>query len=196
MNKQELRKRCFALLRGLSEEEKEIFSGKICRNLAALSAFQDAEVVLSYMAFGNEPDLSALMWAGPGSEKTWGFSVVEADNTLSFRKVDSPEKQLKEGGFGFLEPVADLCPEIDPAKVDVVLIPGVGFDPETGARLGRGKGHYDRFLASLLSQEKPGFSPLLIGVAFSIQLCPLNPEPHDVSMDGVITEVGFAEAFS
>lgn len=60
------------------------------------------------------------------------------------------------------------------------LVPGVGFDLN-GARLGRGKGFYDRFLETR--------NVLKIGVAWSEQLVKGIPiEQHDAHMDFIITE--------
>jgi len=60
------------------------------------------------------------------------------------------------------------------------LVPGVGFDLN-GARLGRGKGFYDRYL-----EERIG---LRIGLAWSEQIIERIPvESHDCHMDFIITE--------
>lgn len=60
------------------------------------------------------------------------------------------------------------------------LVPGVGFDLK-GARLGRGKGYYDRYFS-----EHEG---LKIGLAWSGQLKDKIPvESHDSHMDFIITE--------
>jgi 5-formyltetrahydrofolate cyclo-ligase len=63
---------------------------------------------------------------------------------------------------------------------DWILVPGVAFDWE-GARLGRGKGYYDRYLESS--------DALRIGLAWSEQMKEKIPvESHDCHMDFIITE--------
>ena len=58
----------------------------------------------------------------------------------------------------------------------VALVPGVAFDA-AGHRLGRGRGYYDRFLASCPHIYK-------IGVCFPFQRVALVPtDQHDVVMD-------------
>jgi 5-formyltetrahydrofolate cyclo-ligase len=102
----------------------------------------------------------------------------------------SSEEQLREGEFGFLEPNPEECSEIhDP---DWILIPGVGFSPSNLARLGRGKGHYDRFLAPQRTRKTP---PRLIGIGFETQLIQIEPESHDIAMDTLLTEAGWATEF-
>lgn len=62
-----------------------------------------------------------------------------------------------------------------------ILVPGVGFDL-SGARLGRGKGFYDRYLEG-------EDDALRIGLAWSKQIVDKVPvESHDCHMDFIITE--------
>ncbi len=61
-----------------------------------------------------------------------------------------------------------------------LMMPGLGFDLK-GARLGRGKGYYDRYLQK--------HSPLRVGIAWSEQIVEQVPvESHDCHMDFIITE--------
>ena len=74
--------------------------------------------------------------------------------------------------------------EPDPMAVDVVIVPGVAFTPD-GARLGQGGGWYDRFLARV----RPDCTS--VGVGFDPQIVDVLPtEPHDVRLDGIVTESG------
>lgn len=67
-----------------------------------------------------------------------------------------------------------------PVDPEWYLVPGVGFDLK-GARLGRGKGFYDRFFENK--------DVLKIGLAWSEQIVPNIPvEQHDCHMDFIITE--------
>jgi 5-formyltetrahydrofolate cyclo-ligase len=66
----------------------------------------------------------------------------------------------------------------------VLLMPPVGFDAQ-GYRLGYGGGYFDRTLAAMTPQ------PLKIGVAFELsRIATIHPQPYDVAMDFVVTEVG------
>jgi 5-formyltetrahydrofolate cyclo-ligase len=71
---------------------------------------------------------------------------------------------------------------VDP---DVLLVPVTAFD-RTGARLGKGRGVYDRAIAAF---RRRGLSPVLVGIAFSVQEVPaIRREPHDVGLDWIVTE--------
>ncbi|MFV0307899.1 MAG: 5-formyltetrahydrofolate cyclo-ligase [Desertimonas sp.] len=72
--------------------------------------------------------------------------------------------------------------DVDPATLDVVVVPGVGFGTD-GRRLGQGGGHYDRFLARLPART------LTIGVCFAEQLVDGLPvEPHDIAVHAVVSD--------
>lgn len=89
---------------------------------------------------------------------------------------------LVPAGFGTLGPPPG-ADEVTPA---VVLAPLLGCDG-TGARLGQGKGCYDRALALAGAAR-----PLVVGVAFACQELPAVPtEPHDLRLDALVTERGF-----
>ena len=69
------------------------------------------------------------------------------------------------------------APEVVP---EVLLIPGQAFTPK-GSRLGRGRGFYDRYLASFLG--------LKIGICYHEQMVEeLSLEKHDIPMDCVVTD--------
>ena len=95
---------------------------------------------------------------------------------VQYQGVDT----LREGAYGIMEPCGK------PASMEtlntsdtVVLVPGVAFTP-SGARLGRGKGYYDRFLSALTEAYK-------IGLCFQFQLLDSLPtSAHDISVDEVV----------
>jgi 5-formyltetrahydrofolate cyclo-ligase len=83
--------------------------------------------------------------------------------------------------FGTRAP-PDAADIVDP---DVVVLPMIAFD-RAGARLGHGRGFYDRAMTVLRVRER---RPVLVGVAFSAQeVASIPAEPHDVPMDYIVTE--------
>jgi len=72
-------------------------------------------------------------------------------------------------------------PEVAPESLDLVVVPGVAFD-RTGHRLGRGAGHYDRFLSRLSARTATA------GICFDEQLIDAVPHgDHDRTVDCVFT---------
>ncbi len=103
---------------------------------------------------------------------------------MTFHRIVDPISQLILTRWNLREPQADL-PTVGPEGIDVMLCPGVAFDT-AGHRLGKGKGFYDRYLAT----SQPS-RPYLIGVTFASYLFSRIPhETHDKSMDLIITEEG------
>ena len=81
--------------------------------------------------------------------------------------------------------VYDLpVPETEVVVPQAVLMPPIGFDGEC-YRLGYGGGYFDRTLAAMSPQ------PLKIGVAYELlRIATIRPQPHDIPMDCVVTEIG------
>lgn len=98
---------------------------------------------------------------------------------LTFHSLDG--KSLVKGSLAW-EPPAN-APVKKPEEISGLLIPGLAFD-ETGIRLGRGKGYYDRFLAS--------FQGIKVGVIPQARIFPELPrESWDVRMNYLATEDQF-----
>jgi 5-formyltetrahydrofolate cyclo-ligase len=104
------------------------------------------------------------------------FAGRSAD--MEFARWTDPvgESDLEVGPFGLLQPDA----EAEVLAPQVLLVPLLGFTA-SGARIGQGGGHYDRWLAA-----HPG--TIAIGMAWDSQLLPALPiEPHDQSLAAVVT---------
>ncbi len=75
---------------------------------------------------------------------------------------------------------------VELAPDDLLLLPGVAFT-RSGARLGRGGGHYDRLLRAIPAAA--------FGLAFELQIESALPlEPHDQRVRAVVTERGIWRA--
>jgi 5-formyltetrahydrofolate cyclo-ligase len=131
-----------------------------------------------------EPDLIPLIaWLADRGVRTAFFSIAE--EMMMPHLVASP-MELHAGKMGVLEPVASRCASVSVEDLDVILLPGVAVSRLNGARLGRGKGHYDRVLERL-PPERPR-----IGVCFQLQLHDEVPfEVHDRHVHALVTEKGW-----
>lgn len=192
--KNELRRSIFAELKAFAFGDQKRATTKICSTLTCLPAIKSSRLTAAYIALKSEPDLGQLMHHPASTDDGGGFAIsrVNESNELDFHLLRSID-DLTTGAHGFLEPDPGRCRLIDVAEIDVVLTPGVGFDPATFARLGRGKGHYDRFLERLRKTrgEAGPDAAQVFGIAYHRQLVSIPTEPHDQPMDGLITEEGF-----
>ncbi len=126
-----------------------------------------------------EPDLLDLTRLLP--EKRWLLPRIDGQ-TLAFHSIGGLHA-LPPGPFGIAEPPAD-CPCVKIREIDHFLCPGLGFAPD-GARLGRGKGYYDRALSAARTDA------FRTGAAFHEQLVDAIPaEPHDLPMHHLATPDG------
>ena len=74
-------------------------------------------------------------------------------------------------------------------KLDLVLLPGVAFD-KNNERLGRGRGHYDKFIERMEKAKASGEFPkaTLVGLAFREQVVDELPiVEYDRKVDMVIS---------
>jgi 5,10-methenyltetrahydrofolate synthetase len=186
MDKRAARRELFARTHHLSVEARLANSAAICEWLTRDELFLRARSVYSFLALPAEPDLSPLVAAFP--DKSWAFSRVTPEDRICFHEIAQVGEAI-QGDHGIREPDPRRHREVSPLEADLFLIPGVGFDPIGHDRLGRGKGHYDRYLAMVRTGVDRTH---LVGVAFSVQLIDLLPEAHDIPMDRILTEAGWS----
>jgi len=179
-DKSALRAEVTALRARLSPEEHAARSRAASLRLLDLPVLEHARTVSVYAALGAELDPSAAIL---GLEAR-GVRVVyprirEGDRRLAFAAC--PAAALVTGPRKAKEPPAS-APEVAPAEVDLIVVPGVAFTAE-GHRLGRGGGYYDATLAAAPHARR-------VGLAFELQLVPALPrEPHDAAVELVVTEL-------
>jgi len=159
----------------LSETERKEKSVQVLESIKSLKFFRETEVVSCYVDTKTEVGTRDLI--------EWIWSV---GRTVVVPFLDGNEMKMSEiKSLSELEPKSLFHEPIKKnefrEKIDVFIVPGIAFD-ETGARIGYGKGFYDKFL-----QNKKDC--VLIGLAFDCQIVePILREEHDVSMDFVVTE--------
>lgn len=142
--------------------------------LVAWPPYKHAEHVLTYLAFGDELELSGL------TGKHLYATRTRNDGTLSVHALTGG---LERHPYGFRQPRGD-SPAVDIKRLELILVPGLAFDL-SGTRLGYGKGFYDR----LLTDVREGVP--VVGVAPSRLIVPALPrEPHDVPMTHLLSETG------
>ncbi len=130
-------------------------------------------IVLTYMPLPDEPDISNLLQGYPDVAQALPISL--SDGTLSLCLCDSG---ISSGMFGIIEP-DKTSTVIDCEAIDFAIIPGRAFGKK-GERLGRGKGYYDRFLASSHC--------ITFGLCYDEQVFDIIPmDSHDCNVNYVIT---------
>jgi 5-formyltetrahydrofolate cyclo-ligase len=136
---------CLAARRALTGDQRAKASAAICEALTQLPQVRSAKTILSYLATDDEANLSQFhAWAAEQG-KTLAFPICGTNGQME-AAVPQDKNCVETGRFGIRAPVKDQSRVLDPAELDLVIAPCVGFD-RAGGRLGRGNGYYDRYLA-------------------------------------------------
>lgn len=180
--KRRLRRLLKARRSALPEAERHRYSALITAHVCDLPMYRTSHTVMLYMALSHEVETAALIAHARHHHKRVIVPVVTPDGLLAVA-CPTETSHFRPGPFGILEP-RDLSAVVPPTEIDIVFVPGVGFDTH-GMRLGYGGGYYDRFLRLLSADAHFG------GLAFHTQIVPSIPRlPHDIRMLFVVTEQG------
>ncbi|HLK12053.1 MAG TPA: 5-formyltetrahydrofolate cyclo-ligase [Candidatus Binatia bacterium] len=134
-----------------------------CARVTALSPVASAGTVVAYRPLAGEADPAPVVsWASRLGKRV-------------YYPADPASRPAFVSGYPGGTALEDDAPDV------VFVVPGVAFDAR-GARLGRGRGWYDRALV-----RHP--RALRVGLAFELQVVEAVPEEAwDVRMDAVATE--------
>ena len=179
-----IRKKLLALREQLSPDIRAAWSEAISAHIVKLEIYRQASTILGYMNFGAE--FASELWIQQvlADGKKLALPRVNLHtNQLDLYWVDDLENQLAAGLWGIREPIVERCERLNRLnEVEFVLLPGVAFTRD-GARLGYGRGFYDKLLAHMTHQ------PALAAAAFALQIVEQIPqESTDVKVGWIITE--------
>lgn len=180
MNKVDQRQHFASMVSAMTSKERAHASGAIREQLMTIASVVSAETIFAYLPLDDEVDLTPLLSQWLDEVRSIAVPLVSwEENTMRAGLVTTLEKtSLKKTRHGILEPAIHNPIPLD--SIDVVFVPGMGFD-SAGGRLGRGGGFYDRYL----SISRP---PVVLGIAFDEQLAhTIEREPHDQLMTAVVT---------
>lgn len=176
-NKKELRSE-FKTVRAQIERKEEL-SEIICKTFLETSLYKNCETLLCYYAVGSEVQCNTIIKTALYDKKKVALPVCLNDSgKMQFYYIKSID-DLRDGMYSIPIPKGNtsVC---SLKKNDVCIVPALSFD-KNGARLGYGKGYYDRFLSlnNLIS----------VGVCFEECLSEKLPaEDNDENVQFLITE--------
>lgn len=184
MTKPGIRKQILALREQLPAAMRAAHGAAITERLLRLREYRQAGTILGYMNFGAE--FASEFWIQQvlaDGKKLALPRVNHHTSQLDLFWVEDLENQLATGLWGIREPVVERCERLTMInEVEFALLPGVAFTRD-GARLGYGRGFYDKLLARMTIQ------PALVAAAFELQIVEQIPqEATDVKVEWIITE--------
>ena len=177
--KDEVRKILINQRNNLTKKEILEKSKIIKKRLFQLKEFKLADTILFYVSYGNEVYTHEMI-----KECIFEKNIIvpvtdKLKRRLIISKLDNWD-DLAVGSYNILEPKKEKIKQISIEDVDLIIVPGVGFDIK-GNRLGHGYGYYD----NLLNNSKS----LKIALAFMFQIVENIPtEKHDMPLDKIVTE--------
>jgi 5-formyltetrahydrofolate cyclo-ligase len=182
--KKSIRKDIQFLREQLSPELRASHSAAIVERLLQMPEYRQADTVLGYMNFGAE--FASEFWVRrvlADGKKLALPRVNHHTSQLDLYRVEDMESQLAVGLWGIREPIVERCERLTRInEVEFALLPGVAFTRD-GARLGYGRGFYDKLLARM------AIRPALAAAAFELQIVEQIPqESTDVKVEWIITE--------
>ena len=197
--KKKIRARLLRKRDSIPPELKVQKEAAIEKRLFALEEFRRAKSLLTYVSFRSEVDTTRFLQDVINSGKKLVLPVVDSRHKVLQLYEVKETSELEYGYMGILEPGVKENREVTLLDIDLVIIPGAGFDLR-GSRLGYGGGYYDKLLSGARGKGQgarkieptPGLhpsKPFVIALAFEEQTIEEIPsEPHDVKVDMIITD--------
>lgn len=181
--KEEIRKE---IIRRLKDQEPSLRAERsrlIQKKLLSSEAFRASKTVMTYVSLPTEVSTDYLNAEALKQGKRVAVPYTEPHNNTIIASELTAIENLEKGPFGIYRPKDGLSRRIPLKEIDLVVVPAIAYDKKN-TRLGRGKGCYDKFLASereLLSKT--------IGLAFCFQVVESLPStPNDIPVSRVITD--------
>lgn len=167
----------------MSREEVNKKSKAAADAFLASELYKNAFEIMVYIPLGNETDTSYIIDKIHDDGKKCIVPITNKETGEITPYYLKKNAELKKGAFSIYEPVG--ARKADKKELDIIIVPGIAFD-KCGARVGFGKGCYDRFLKDV--------KVVKLGYCYDFQLSDEIPsKSHDIKMDFLVTESGLIE---
>ena len=183
MDKKELRSVCLEKIKNTSPEKFREWGARVSDIVTKTEQWKKADTVFVFVSMPTETDTSGLIGKALSSGKRLCVPKIVGDGIMEAVEIKN-FSALKTGKFGIPEPV-DGCNAVEKSEIDLILLPCFAAD-ESGNRLGKGGGFYDRFC------EGTDCGKIIIcPELFLMKQGVIPTEEHDVAADNVATEKKF-----
>lgn len=152
----------------------------ICRWVLQSEIYQRARAVFCYVGNDREIDTSALLRAALRDGKILAVPLCTERGVMEARQLRGLG-DLVSGKYGILAPKLD-CPLVRPEDLNLAVVPCCTGNAR-GQRLGYGGGYYDRYLPQVNC-------PTMLLCRARLVREDIPVEPHDLTMDYLVTEEG------
>ena len=185
----------------LHQTQAEEFPDSFFRSLRDFAPYRNAKSVLLYASLPYEAPTRGLIdfclkdGKTTALPKTQKRKHADEGGIMDFY-ILSPDRPFREqtqiGPFGIAEPDSS-CPLFVPEENRfplLICVPAIAFS-ETGIRLGRGAGYYDRYCERLARAALKTALVVYVGLCRDFQILEKVPcEKHDLRVQFLISEGG------
>lgn len=184
-----LRRQLRQTRRSLSPQQQRLASQQLLQQLAQHPLYRRSRHIAFYLANDGEIDPALLLQHAQRLGKHCYLPVLNEwpANRMHFQRL-VPNQRWTTNRFGIREPTLNHGLQTKPWRLDLILMPLVGFD-ENGNRLGMGGGFYDRTFA-FRRHRRHLTGPRLLGLAHDCQKVGQLPTAHwDIPLDGIASNL-------
>lgn len=171
-----------ARLRALNPVQRRTHATRLAQELGRLALALGARRVGLYAPVGAEPETRDLAHDLLARGIQLAYPRIHTDGvSMDFAHSDGPSALVARPRTRMLEPLGAV---IDPSDLDLIVVPALALRGDL-TRLGRGGGHFDRYLPRVRPDT------VLVGCVPAACVLDWSPrEDHDVAMTLVCTETG------
>ncbi len=175
-----------AVLRARPAQVRRAHALVMAKEITALALELGARRVGLYSPIGAETETRDLAYSLLAAGLALAYPRLQPDGLhMAFADCAGPDALAARPRSRLLEPVGPLVP---PEELDLVVVPSMALRPDL-RRLGRGGGHFDRYLPLLRPDA------VTVGSAAGATIFEWAPvESHDVPLRCACTEAGLFRA--
>ena len=180
--KEAVRQACKSQRAALSVADCRQWTSILTNQIVNSPEYISAKNIMAYLAMPKEANLDDVIRHALEHDKSVYVPVCTDKTTMIAVRLKSLES-ITQGVLNIRIP-AEPYDIIDPCDLDLILVPGAGFDRQ-GGRMGMGNGYYDRFLKELSPST-------YMGVCWAIQIWDesIPMDELDQRMNKIVTEQG------
>ncbi len=175
LSKTQARKVAMERRKNLALDERKLKDEKISKLFLSLDEVKSAKKVCVYLNIGSEVSSNEIILELQKQGKEL-FAPKTCGDDMFALGFEDLSKCIK-GNFNIPEPDGE---KIEQSELDLIIVPLVGYSADK-ARIGYGKGYYDRFLPE---------GVLTVGLAYVEQYVDFLPETFDKTLDIIVTDKG------
>ena len=180
--KKMLRQTALRARRSLSLSQRLSYSTAIGKMLLEQPFFLAARHIFAYASMEDELRTEEILRGMLERGQEVSIPYIVGNRRMEAAALSHMEN-LEDGTYGIRTVKAAVRRILDPASIDLVLVPGAAFSP-AGQRLGMGGGFYDAFLPRATKAFR-------LALAYQCQIFPEIPvTKYDVGVHRVLTENG------